>query len=113
MPTKPKNQLIERLRNYYDMTPIAGQSFYMLNSRAIVYFRYSKQHQNNTYFFGVEADDLARFQEQNTFIIFICGDPDRAIILASNDFLAMVQGIEPIASIDRELVPRARAAYKI
>jgi hypothetical protein len=98
MSTKPKNQLLERLRNYYDLTPIAGQSFYMLNSKAIVYFRYSKQHRNNTYFFGVEADDLSRFQEQNTFIIFICGDAERTLILASTDFLNMVQGTKPISN---------------
>lgn len=95
---KPKSQLIERLSNYYELTPLAGQSFYMLNSKAIVYFRYSKQHKNDTYFFGVEADDLARFQEQNTFIVFICGSPDRTIMLPSNHFLSMVQGAEPVSN---------------
>jgi hypothetical protein len=98
MSTKPKKQLLEKLSNYYDLTQVAGQSFYLLNSKAIVYFRYSKQHKNDSYFFGVEADDLLRFQEQNTFIIFICGDSERTIILSSKDFLSMVQGSEPISN---------------
>jgi hypothetical protein len=32
MSTKSKNQLLERFRNYYNLTPLKGQSFYMLNN---------------------------------------------------------------------------------
>ena len=72
-----------------------GQSFYALNSQAILYFRYSKLHPRNTYFFGVEADDLARFTNQNTFILFICGAEDNVIVLPISVFLEMVAGVKP------------------
>ncbi len=95
MPNYPKENLLSVLRQYYEPVRLHGQSFYALNSQAILYFRYSKLHPRNTYFFGVEADDLARFTNQNTFILFICGAEDNVIVLPISVFLEMVAGVKP------------------
>lgn len=98
MPNRPRDSVLEFLGQYYEPVRLHGQSIYALNSRAILYFRYSKRHGPNTYFFGVEADDLARFHSQSTYLLFICGDESRVVVLPAGEFLRMVSGAVPIST---------------
>lgn len=97
MTEKPKLVLLKFLQQYYDAERLYGQSFYALNSKSVIYFRYSKR-LRDSYFFGVETDDLGRYESRNTFILFICGDERRVIVLPVQDFLSIVEGVQPVSN---------------
>lgn len=55
----PKDLFLKRFEDKHTVKRIYGQSFYELNSSAILYFRFSRAHKDR-FFFGVESDDLLK-----------------------------------------------------
>lgn len=110
MPKNPKDSFLKRFEGRHSIKRVYGQSFYELNSTAILYFRYSKAHKNQ-FFFGVESDDVLRYKDNNLFILFICESEDEIVVLPVDDFLEMVEGTEPISNQWKVFIAKYKAEY--
>lgn len=97
MRKNPKESFLKRFEERHTIKRIFGQSFYELNSTAILYFRYSKAH-NDQFFYGVESNDLSAYRDKNLFILFICETEDQIIVLPFEDFEEMVKRTEPVSN---------------
>jgi hypothetical protein len=107
MPKNPKDLFLKRFEDKFSVQRIYGQSFYELNSSAILYFRYSKAHKNQ-FFFGVESDDLQKYTEKNLFILFICEYDDQIVSIPIEDFKEMIEGTEPISNQWKILITKEK-----
>lgn len=112
MAKNPKNSFLKRLEGRHTIKRVYGQSFYELNSTAILYFRYSKAHKNQ-FFFGVESDDVLVHQDRNLFILFICGTEDEIVVLPTEDFMEMVKGSDPISNQWKVFIERRNEEYRL
>lgn len=97
MSKNPKESFLKRFEEKHTIKKLFGQSFYELNSTATLYFRFSRAHKN-TFFFGVESDDLFNYKDKNLFILFICENEEEIVVLPAEDFLGMVEGTKPISN---------------
>ena len=112
MSKNPKALFLKRFEDKHTIKRIYGQSFYELNSSAILYFRFSKAHKNQ-FFFGVESDDLLKHKENNLFILFICEFDDQIIVIPIEDFLDMVEGTKPISNQWKVLISKQDNVYML
>src|SRR3990170_5756735 len=112
MSKNPKDLFLKRFEDKHTIKRIYGQSFYELNSSAILYFRFSKAHKNQ-FFFGVESDDLLKHKENNLFILFICEFDDQIIVIPIEDFLDMVEGTKPISNQWKVLISKQDNVYML
>src|SRR3990167_4366822 len=110
MSKNPKDLFLKRFEDKHTIKRIYGQSFYELNSTAILYFRFSKAHKNQ-FFFGVESDDLLNHKDKNLFILFICETDDKIVVIPIEDFLEMVKGTEPISNQWKVFITRQNCEY--
>lgn len=110
MPKNPKDSFLKRFEDKHTVKRIYGQSFYELNSSAILYFRFSRAHKNQ-FFFGVESDDLLEYKEKNLFILFICESDEQIIVIPVEDFLDMIEGTEPISNQWKVLISKQNNTY--
>ncbi len=112
MPKNPKDLFLKRFEDKHTVKRIYGQSFYELNSSAILYFRFSRAHKDH-FFFGVESDDLLKQKDKNLFILFICESDDQIIVIPVEDFLDMVEGTKPISNQWKVLVSKHDSIYML
>ena len=110
MPKNPKALFLKRFEDRHTIKRVYGQSFYELNSTAILYFRYSKAHKSQ-FFFGVESDDVLRYKDNNLFILFICESEDEIVVLPAEEFQEMVKGTEPVSSQWKVFISKKKDEY--
>ena len=73
----------------YNIEAISGESVFQLNSRAVIYLRYSKDH-NGKYYFGITETDFKKYASNNLFVLFICGDENNVIVIPSVDLEKLI-----------------------
>jgi hypothetical protein len=110
MPKNPKDSFLKRFQDRHTIRRVYGQSFYELNSTAILYFRFSRSHKNQ-FFFGVESDDVSRYKDSNLFILFICEIEDEIVVIPVEDFLEMVKGSDPISNQWKVFISKHNGEY--
>ncbi|UCE65920.1 MAG: hypothetical protein JSU85_13850 [Candidatus Zixiibacteriota bacterium] len=74
-----KENFIKKLGELYDLTLIRDNNIVSVNSKAILYIRYSKnllKSQSNavkeTYWFGITQTEYEKYKEENLFLVCIC-----------------------------------------
>ncbi len=112
MSKNPRDLFLKRFEGRQVVKRIYGQSFYELNSTAILYFRYSKAH-GQQFFFGVESDDVSRYKDNNLFVLFICENEDEIIVIPVEQFLEMVNGSDPISNQWKIIVSKKNNEYNL
>ncbi|MBL7074331.1 hypothetical protein ISS37_03715 [candidate division KSB1 bacterium] len=84
-----KRAILQLLEKRHNIEVIAGESVFQLNSRAVIYLRYSKDH-NGKYYFGITETDFKKYASNNFFILFICADENNVIVMPSNDLEKLI-----------------------
>lgn len=89
-----KKSVLKMLGHWHEVEVAWGQSIYNINSRALVYLRYSKD-QGNKFWFGVSEPIFKKYYAENFYIFFICGTQDNVIVMPSMEFYKLVEDVKP------------------
>ncbi len=94
MPDRPRDAVLAHLSQYFAPARVRD-SFYQLNANVTAYFRYSKEHLGNEYFFGVVKRHIEEFQPNSTSVLFICGESENVLVLPVTTLASMYDGVDP------------------
>jgi len=87
-------KVIERLKQEFNIEKFWGQTVFKISRRGFLYFRYSKRHEGDKYFFGVETDVINQIKNSLYSILFICGDENSVVVIPSDIFERIIEGIK-------------------
>ena len=94
MAERPRDELLGYLSRYYHPQRLRD-SFYSLMTRTVIYFRYSREHGRDQYFFGVVKAHISEFDPETLYLAFICGTSGKVIVLPASAYLAMHEDVAP------------------
>lgn len=94
MAERPRDELLGYLSQYYHPQRLRD-SFYSLTTRTVIYFRYSREHERDQYFFGVVKAHISEFDPAILHLAFICGTSGKVIVLPASAYFAMHEDVAP------------------
>jgi len=94
--SQAKTAIIDILGQHYEVERLGGQSLFRLNSRAVIYVRFSKDLGGGKFYFGVGEKDFKNFRGDNFHVLFVCGHPEDTLVLPA-DVLAQLVGSAPVS----------------
>ncbi len=95
------NKVIEKLSEHGTVEFISGvgrSKMLKVNNKRIL-VKYSKE-RHNRYFFGAHINFLRTFNKTNDFILFVCGNINKILVIPANYFFKMFDGVEPAQKDD-------------
>ncbi len=97
------DEVLARLGELGEVRPLPfGRTYYTLDDRVPLMFRFSKAHQRNgevEYFLGVTPQYFERIDALGDgFMVFVLGGPDNVLLVPTETFAQWVEGQEPSGS---------------
>lgn len=99
-PARAYREILADLERFGTITPfLFGRNYYSIDNKVNLMFRFSKIHYRSgelDYFLGVTQSFFERVHSMgNSFLIFVLGTPDNAVVISTDLFAEWMTGIEP------------------